>query len=209
MSDDATTRREMLKAIAAAAGAAGIASPAIAQVSATQPTTAPTSAPATTQGADPITVADVAAADKIARPLGIEEVHAELLPEQKIERVKELRRDAPLAMVGDGVNDAPALAASDIGIAMGGQSSDTAMETADVVLMTPDLSKVPYLLHLSRRCRRLLKQNITFALGSKLVVMGLAAAGLATMWMAVAADVGASLIVVANGMRMIERSEIK
>src|SRR5690606_27575311 len=137
---------------------------------------------------------------------GIDEVHAELMPEAKIELVRKLRSEGVLAMVGDGVNDAPALAAADVGIALGGQSSDTAMETADVVVMAPELSKVAYLLQLSRRCRRLLKQNITFALGSKLVVMALAAAGLATMWMAVAADVGASLIVIANGMRMIDRS---
>jgi Zn2+/Cd2+-exporting ATPase len=143
------------------------------------------------------------AAKSMAQQVGIEEVQAELLPQDKIARVKELSATARTAMVGDGVNDAPALAAADIGIALGGQSSDTAMETADVVIMSPELGKVAELIRISRRCRTLLKQNITFALATKLAVIGLAAAGFATMWMAVLADVGASLIVIANGMRMI------
>ncbi len=144
-------------------------------------------------------------AEKIAGDLGIDEVHAELLPEDKIDRVKSMRAAGSLAMVGDGVNDAPALAAANVGIALGGQSSDTAMETADVVIMTPDLTKVATLIRLSRRCRMLLKQNIVFALGTKLAVMLLAVVGVASMWMAIAADVGASMIVIANGMRIIKR----
>lgn len=147
---------------------------------------------------------NAAVAKSIAGDLGIDEVYSDLLPQDKIALVQKLRRESSLAMVGDGVNDAPALAAADLGIALGGQSSDTAMETADVVIMSPDLRRVPTLIRLSRRCRRLLKQNISFALATKLGVMCLAAAGAATMWMAVAADVGASMVVIANGMRMIE-----
>lgn len=144
-------------------------------------------------------------AQSVAREIDIDEVHADLLPQDKIEKVRAMSIGTTLAMVGDGVNDAPALAAADVGIALGGQSSDTAMETADVVIMTPDLSKLASLMRLSRRCRALLKQNIAFALGTKLLVMLLAIGGIATMWMAIAADVGASLLVIANGMRMIER----
>jgi Cd2+/Zn2+-exporting ATPase len=144
-------------------------------------------------------------AESIASPLGIDELYADLLPQDKIEQVKSMRTGGTLAMVGDGVNDAPALAAANVGIALGGQSSDTAMETADVVIMSPDLGKIATLMRLSRRCRALLKQNIAFALGTKLLVMALAVAGLATMWMAIAADVGASMIVIGNGMRMIHR----
>jgi Cd2+/Zn2+-exporting ATPase len=144
-------------------------------------------------------------AQSVAREIDIDEVHADLLPQDKIEKVRAMSVGTTLAMVGDGVNDAPALAAADVGIALGGQSSDTAMETADVVIMTPDLSKLASLMRLSRRCRALLKQNIAFALGTKLLVMLLAIGGIATMWMAIAADVGASLLVIANGMRMIER----
>jgi Cd2+/Zn2+-exporting ATPase len=143
------------------------------------------------------------AASAMAQQVGIDEVQAELLPQDKIERVKQLSANARTAMVGDGVNDAPALAAADIGIALGGQSSDTAMETADVVIMSPELGKVAELIRISRRCRTLLKQNIAFSLATKLAVIALAAAGFATMWMAVLADVGASLVVIANGMRMI------
>ncbi len=148
---------------------------------------------------------NVAVARAIAHEIGIDEVYADLLPHDKIEHVRSLAEHGLLAMVGDGVNDAPALAAADIGIALGGQASDTAMETADVVVMTPDLAKIAELMRLGRQCRRLLKQNIGFSLATKLGVIALAAAGFATMWMAVLADVGASLIVIANGMRMNNR----
>lgn len=143
--------------------------------------------------------------NEIAHRIGIDEVQADLLPQDKIDRVQSLAGNGRLMMVGDGVNDAPALAAADVGVALGGQSSDTAMETADVVVMAPNLSKVADLIRLSRRCRAILKQNIGFALATKLAVMLLAAFGTATMWMAVAADVGASLIVIANGLRVIDK----
>jgi Cd2+/Zn2+-exporting ATPase len=148
---------------------------------------------------------NAAVAQSVAREIGIDQVYSNLLPQDKIKRVQALSGSGRLAMVGDGVNDAPALAAADVGIALGGQSSDTAMETADVVIMSPNLSKVADLIRLGRRCRAILQQNIGFALATKLIVILLAAIGDATMWMAVAADVGASLLVIANGLRMIER----
>ncbi len=144
-------------------------------------------------------------AKAIANEIGIEEVRADLLPQDKIEEVRSLAGNGRLAMVGDGVNDAPALAAADVGIALGAQSSDTAMETADVVVMSPNLFKVADFIRLGQRCRTILKQNIGFALATKLAVILLATVGDATMWMAVAADVGASLLVITNGLRMIER----
>ena len=145
-----------------------------------------------------------AAAQAIGAATGVDETHAELLPQDKVNRVAELARRYPnLAMVGDGVNDAPALAAARLGIALGSQASDTAMETADVVILSPHVARVPELVRLGRRLRRVLVQNIALALAIKLVVLALAAAGIATMWAAVAADVGASLLVIANGMRLL------
>jgi len=143
-------------------------------------------------------------ADRVAEQTGVTETHAELLPQDKVELVKRLTdEERRVAMVGDGVNDAPALALADVGIAMGSESSDTALETADVVVMTPRVGRVVELLRLARSTRGILWQNIALSLGIKLIVLALAAMGLATMWMAVAADVGASLMVVANGMRLL------
>jgi len=157
-------------------------------------------------GIRPITVltGDAAAVGEvIGRQLNVE-VQADLLPEDKVTAVEQMIRRQPLtAMVGDGVNDAPALAASRLGIALGTQASDTALDTADVVVMSPRLTRVAELFRLGRRSRRRLAENITLALGIKLAVLALAAAGSATMWMAVAADVGASLAVIANGMRLL------
>lgn len=147
-------------------------------------------------------------AEALAADLPIDEVHADLLPDQKLELVEKMAAQyRTLAMVGDGVNDAPALVKSELGIALGSQASDTALETADVVIMTPRLSRLVELVRLGRSCRRLLRQNIALALGIKLIVLVAAGLGWATMWMAVAADVGASMIVIANGMRILQRPD--
>ena len=140
----------------------------------------------------------------VAEELGIDQVLAELLPEDKVARVQSLAAQyRHMAMVGDGVNDAPALAAAHLGIALGSTASDTALETADVVVMTPRLSRVGELVRLGRRCKAILVQNITFALVVKITFLVLAASGLVGMAMAVAADVGATMLVVFNGMRLL------
>ena len=141
----------------------------------------------------------------VASELGMDEYRAELLPHDKVRAVADLRRRyGHVAMVGDGVNDAPALAAADIGIAMGAIGSDAALETADVALMSDDLEKVPYLVRLGRRTVANVKTNVAIALGLKAVFLGLAVAGLATLWMAVVADMGASLLVIGNGLRLLK-----
>ena len=143
-------------------------------------------------------------AHAIADEIGIDEVEAELLPEQKVDAIERLlKRYGSVGMVGDGVNDAPALARSTVGIAMGAAGTDTALETADIALMRDDLSAVEYTIRLSRSAKRIIGENIGLALAIKLLFLSLAVAGLATLWLAVFADVGASLIVIANGMRLL------
>ena len=131
-------------------------------------------------------------------------MRASLLPEDKVQAVEELnRRYGATAMIGDGVNDAPALATAGIGIAMGAIGSDVAIETADIALMSDDLARVPWLISHAKRALRIIRQNVVIALGVKLAVMVLAAAGVASLWMAIAADMGASLIVIANALRLL------
>jgi Zn2+/Cd2+-exporting ATPase len=143
-------------------------------------------------------------ANAIARETGVDEVRAELLPEDKVAAIEDLRRRyGTVAMVGDGVNDAPALATADVGIAMGAAGSDAALETADVALMADELLKIPYAVRLSRATVRNIRANIAFSLALKAAFLGLAVAGVATLWMAVVADMGASLIVIANGLRLL------
>ena len=141
---------------------------------------------------------------QVAKEAGVPQHQSQLLPQDKLNALTKLRQEyGPVAMVGDGINDAPALAHADIGIAMGAAGSDTAVEAADVVIMNDDLRRIPELIQLSERTHRILWQNIALALGIKGVFLILAVLGHATMWMAVFADMGASLLVVANGLRML------
>ncbi len=147
-----------------------------------------------------------ATAQAIAAQIGVTDVRAGLAPGDKSTAVAELRETyGPIAMVGDGINDAPALAAADIGIAIGAAYGGTAqaMETADIALMSDDLSRLPYALLLGRATMRTIRTNIIFSIGIKLIFMLLVVLGLSTMWMAVAADVGVSLLVTFYGLRLL------
>jgi Cd2+/Zn2+-exporting ATPase len=145
-------------------------------------------------------------AEQIGREAGVDSLRAELLPDQKLAAIGELiERHGSVAMVGDGVNDAPALARATVGIAMGAAGSDAALETADVTLMTDDLARLPFVTGLSRATRQIIWQNVVFALAVKLLFLAATLAGVATLWMAVFADTGAALIVIANGMRLLRQ----
>jgi Cd2+/Zn2+-exporting ATPase len=147
------------------------------------------------------------AARAVAAQIGVDDVQAGLLPEEKMQAVARLReRYGAVAMVGDGVNDAPALAAADVGIAMGVIGSDAALETADVALMTDELPKIAYALRLSKATVRNIRANIGISLVLKAAFLALAVAGIATLWMAVVADTGTSLLVVANAMRLLRHA---
>ena len=144
-------------------------------------------------------------AEAVSRAFRFDEVRAELLPDDKVTAVRELvNRYGAVAMIGDGVNDAPAMATATLGMAMGAAGSDAAIETADVALMSDDLSKLPWLIVHSRRTVAIIRQNITFSLLVKLVFVVLAFAGRATLWSAIAADMGASLLVIVNALRLLQ-----
>ena len=144
-------------------------------------------------------------AQAIAGQVGIDQSRGNQLPEDKLKAVEAFATEGPVGMVGDGINDAPALARADIGFAMGAMGTDTAIETADVALMDDDLRKIPVFIRLSRTTHAVLVQNIVLALGIKAVFLVLTLMGLGSMWMAVFADVGASLLVVANGLRLLKK----
>lgn len=143
-------------------------------------------------------------ARNIAASMLLDDVRAGLLPGDKVAEVHKVREAyGPVAMVGDGINDAPALAAANVGMTLGGAGTDAALETADLVLMSDDLSRLPFAVNLSRQTLRVIKQNIALALGLKLLAVALVFPGLLTLWLAILADMGASLLVTLNGMRLV------
>ena len=152
---------------------------------------------------------EVAAA--VAEETGIDEYHAELLPEDKVQRVETLmedeNQDGQLVFVGDGINDAPVLARADVGIAMGAIGSDAAIEAADIVLMDDKPSGIAVAMRIARKTMSIVRENIVFALGVKAVVLLLAAAGIANMWLAVFADVGVAMLAILNAMRAMRIKE--
>ena len=156
-------------------------------------------------------------AEGVGRALGVDQVYSELLPAGKVEKVEELiknlekngKQEGYLAFVGDGINDAPVLSRSDVGIAMGGMGSDAAIEAADIVIMDDDLVKIPRVISIGRRTVRIATENIVFALGVKILVLLFSAFGLANMWAAVFADVGVTVICIVNAMRLLGKADRK
>lgn len=143
-------------------------------------------------------------AQKIAAAAGVDRFFADLLPEQKADAILQMKQEGyRVAMVGDGINDAPALAAADVGIAMGGVGTDTAMETADIVLMADNLEKLPYTMKLSNQARKIIRQNVWFSIVIKLLAFLLIFPGWLTLWLAVISDTGAALLVILNSMRLL------
>ena len=152
-----------------------------------------------------------AVGEDVARRLGLDEVHTQLLPADKVDQVEALLRErtgkGKLAFVGDGINDAPVLSRADLGIAMGGLGSDAAIEAADVVLMDDKPSKIAVAIRIARKTLSIVRQNIVFALGVKLLVLVLGAVGRANMWGAVFADVGVSVLAILNAMRALRAGQ--
>ena len=148
-------------------------------------------------------------AENISKELGIDTVHSELLPDEKVKKMEELLKsktqNKKIAFVGDGINDAPVLALADIGIAMGGLGSDSAIEAADIVIMTDEPSKISTAIKISKKTMRIVRENIVFAITVKILVLILSALGLTTMWWAVFADVGVSIIAIINSLRMLKK----
>ena len=148
---------------------------------------------------------NTATARAMAQRVGVDEFRAELLPQDKVTAVEELlQKYGKVAMIGDGINDAPALALSTVGIAMGGAGTDTALETADIALMADDLTKLPFTIRLSKKSLEIIKQNITFSLVIKLVAVLAVFPGWLTLWLAILADMGASIIVTINSLRLLQ-----
>jgi Cd2+/Zn2+-exporting ATPase len=145
-----------------------------------------------------------AVVDNVAKTLNIDQAFGDLLPENKVEKVEEIKRGkkGALAFVGDGINDAPVLAISDVGIAMGGLGSDAAIETADVVIQTDQPSKIVTAIHIGKATNAIVWQNIALAFGVKVIVLALGAWGVASMWEAVFADVGVALLAILNAVRI-------
>ena len=150
--------------------------------------------------------------EAVGKELGLDEVHAELLPQQKVEEIEKIdaakHGKEKVAFVGDGINDTPVLARADVGIAMGGLGSDAAIEAADIVIMTDEPSKIATAVNIAKRTRRIVWQNIIFALGVKGLVLLLGAFGIATMWEAVFSDVGVTLLAVLNAMRVLRVKDL-
>ena len=147
-----------------------------------------------------------AVAENVAKQLNIDEYSAELLPADKVDRLEELLKEenGKLAFVGDGINDSPVLARADIGIAMGGLGADSSIEAADIVIMTDEPSKIIDSIKISRKTMRIVKENIIFAIVIKIAVLILSAVGIATMWEAVFADVGVTIIAIINALRALK-----
>ena len=148
-------------------------------------------------------------ADQVAETLGIDQVYSQLLPADKVDKVEKLLQEKPgakakLAFVGDGINDAPVLRRADIGIAMGAMGSDAAIEAADVVLMDDDPMQISKAIKISRKCLKIVYQNIVVAIGVKLICLVLVALGFANMWLAVFADVGVAVLAILNAMRALQ-----
>ena len=153
---------------------------------------------------------NAATAQNIAQQTGIDHLFAGLLPEEKVSKIEQLREEyGCVAMIGDGINDAPALASATVGIAMGAAGTDQAMETADIALMHDDLTKLPYAIRLSRAAMRTIRANVALSLGIKAAFLVAVLFGVGTMWLAVLADMGASLLVTLNGMRLAKYREIQ